>query len=142
AGGGFADLLDGGQQQPDKHGDDGDDDEQFQQREAVSAAHGRSLPGFWSGVGEDGSLASRASVLPGRSRLRLGVEARLRTTLGSDASMADLASFRPGPLEDHLEVTGPAGAGRGRGEDFDQAPALPGVFLDDAVVVSLRLLRG
>jgi hypothetical protein len=33
AGGGFADFLDGGEQQADQDGDDGDDDEQFDQRE-------------------------------------------------------------------------------------------------------------
>src|SRR5262249_4642762 len=34
--GGFADLLDGGQQQADEHGDDGDDDQQLDQREALA----------------------------------------------------------------------------------------------------------
>jgi hypothetical protein len=38
AGGGLADLLDGGQQQADQDGDDGDDDEQFDEGEARKPA--------------------------------------------------------------------------------------------------------
>jgi len=38
AGGGFADLLDRGQQEPDEDRDDGDHDEQLDQREGNSVA--------------------------------------------------------------------------------------------------------
>ena len=38
AGGGFADLLHGGQKQPDQDRDDGDDDEQFDQCETGSVS--------------------------------------------------------------------------------------------------------
>src|SRR5262249_40041914 len=44
AGGGLADLLDGGQEQTDQDGDDGDDDEQFNQREAAEMTVPRSPP--------------------------------------------------------------------------------------------------
>ena len=47
-GGGLADLLHGRQQQPDQDGDDGDDHQQFDQRETMSgAAAGGMLPSRW-----------------------------------------------------------------------------------------------
>src|SRR5262249_12074145 len=51
AGGGFADLLDGGQQQADQDGDDGDHDQQFDEGEGSAAPHGRSPFGSRRGVG-------------------------------------------------------------------------------------------
>ena len=40
---GLADLLDGGQQQADQHGDDGDHHQQLDQREAAARWHGKGL---------------------------------------------------------------------------------------------------
>jgi hypothetical protein len=41
AGGGVADFLHGGQQEADEHGDDGNHDEEFDQRERAAPSGGR-----------------------------------------------------------------------------------------------------
>jgi hypothetical protein len=65
AGGGLADLLDGGQQQPDQDGDDGDDDEQLDQREATPGSpseHGTVLAGGRREPGEHRFTTIRADA--------------------------------------------------------------------------------